>query len=402
MEKQIPSTFLKPAEENPWYVLATICDQWQADDTPLMHKGSQLENAQVWNSWIRSRLDDKQQQVLAGDPPKYLIRVPEWKAIEQSVKQRFAVRASQNKHFLDKDFLTTIDFKSHEFKRPLNFSYFIFPDNVLIDFRGSKFHKPVMFNYTYSYGFLRFDHAHFLDPIDFRSARLGCTDFTAAIFEADCDFRLVLFKESVRFGGCEFIKPCDLADAQFIKEYPKLVNTIFREKINLSAKSNTREKIYWPDPKNCKQNPEQAKASCEVLRHTMNNQGLPEQAHFFFRHEMQFAGRIGSLWQRLPYKLFGWLSDYGYSIYRPAFGLMVLWFGFASVYKVFSSLSFTESLGLSIASLFQFTGWQRVYFSEVMTDLPVWLKILAGSQTIAGIVSLFLLGLGLRNRFRFK
>jgi hypothetical protein len=175
------------------------------------------------------------------------------------------------------------------------------------------------------------------------------------------------------------------------------VNAVFQEKINISTGQE-----YWPDPKKCEQSPEEARASCEVLRHAMNNQGLPEQAHFFFRREMQFAGRMGSLWQRLPYKLFGWLSDYGYSIYRPALWLIALWLGFASVYMVFSNLSYTESLGLSIASLFQFTGWQRVYFSELMQCLPVWLKILAGSQTIAGIVLLFLLGLGLRNRFRFK
>ena len=26
------NTELKPAEENPWYVLATICDKWDKDD----------------------------------------------------------------------------------------------------------------------------------------------------------------------------------------------------------------------------------------------------------------------------------------------------------------------------------------------------------------------------------
>ena len=29
------NTELKPAEENPWYVLATICDKWHEDDEAL-------------------------------------------------------------------------------------------------------------------------------------------------------------------------------------------------------------------------------------------------------------------------------------------------------------------------------------------------------------------------------
>jgi hypothetical protein len=39
---------------------------------------------------------------------------------------------------------------------------------------------------------------------------------------------------------------------------------------------------------------------------------------------------------------------------------------------------------------------------QVLTGLPGWLKVIAASQTIAGIVFLFLFGLAIRNRFRMK
>ena len=57
------------------------------------------------------------------------------------------------------------------------------------------------------------------------------------------------------FSDCEFRMPCDFSDVQFRENYPLLFNTIFREKITLSAKQNTDTEIYWPDPKNCQQNP---------------------------------------------------------------------------------------------------------------------------------------------------
>ncbi|MDJ0825947.1 MAG: hypothetical protein QNJ16_10635 [Rhodobacter sp.] len=62
-----------------------------------------------------------------------------------------------------------------------------------------------------------------------------------------------------------------------------------------------------------------------------------------------------------------------------------------------------EAVGLSFANLFAFLGFARLYFGEFLAEeAPTWVKVLAGGQTIAGVVLLFFLGLGLRNRFRLK
>lgn len=413
----IDKTALKPAKENPWYVLATICDE-----DPIMPVGGTMEmqvglhrlmSRDIWNAWAFSKLRDEQKVILKDERPDLMEDLPDWDKISTDIYKGFANRCKKSFPSLEQG----IVFTEIDFIEDTRFANFIFPCDVIFNkakfsgianfynaiffgnaiFRDTIFSKEIDFCEVIFSKRCIFRKTTFVENTFFIDATFNYVDFITTVFDRTVYFIRTKFNDSSYFGDCEFHGSVRLREARFEKEYPTFEGTVLDEKTTITAKE-----AYWPDSKNCKQNPEQPKASCEVLRHTMNNQGLPEQAHFFFRREMQFAGRIGSLWQRLPYELFGWLSDYGYSIYRPAFGLIALWLGFASVYKVFSSLTFTASLGLSIASLIQFTGWQRVYFSELMQCLPVWLKILAGFQTIAGIVLLFLLGLGLRNRFRFK
>jgi hypothetical protein len=385
-------TILKPAEENPWYVLATIYGEEPDDET-------QNKNQKAWNSWVISTLNDKDKLAIDISSRVSLEEIPKWES-EDGIKEEITKLFKQRlpcEELPNTD--TWIDFEAINFPKKVDFRDFIFP--IRASFKGSEFSEDVTFNGALFCHMVHMGYVTFVGKAEFIAVTFQeITLFKEADFFGDAMFGLTIFKERSNFREtrfysqgnfyeCTFSKPSNFFCAKFFKQFPELVNAVFQEKINISTGQE-----YWPDPKKCEQSPEEARASCEVLRHAMNNQGLPEQAHFFFRREMQFAGRIGSLWQRLPYKLFGWLSIMVIPSIVQLFGLIALWLGFASVYMVFSNLSYTESLGLSIASLFQFTGWQRVYFSELMQCLPVWLKILAGSQTIAGIVLLFLLGLG--------
>ncbi|UWQ31052.1 hypothetical protein [Leisingera sp. M523] len=65
-----------------------------------------------------------------------------------------------------------------------------------------------------------------------------------------------------------------------------------------------------------------AREACTTVRHILTKQGLPVDEHFFFRREMHFAGKIGSIWQRLPYLLFGLFSGYGYPAVKTREALM--------------------------------------------------------------------------------
>lgn len=126
---------------------------------------------------------------------------------------------------------------------------------------------------------------------------------------------------------------------------------------------------------------------------------------------MGFAGQIGGWWERLPYRLFGVFSDYGYSIERPAISLFWVWFLPALIFAAFrvTGMPLTDlaellwSGALSFANLFPVFGFHRVWFdADKLAALHPWLKALAGAQTVVSLPLLFFLGLGLRTRFRMR
>jgi uncharacterized protein YjbI with pentapeptide repeats len=381
------NTELKPAEENPWYVLATLHGKNPDEATQKRNKSS-------WHNFFKYKL--------AG------------KTLNDEVNQLF-------KHRLPDQPLPNpaegIDFSDTEFKEPLNLTAFEFLRYA--DFSNSKFNKGInlthaQFNSSANFSYAKFfmsaqfvmvqvsKHANFYQS-DFYaeecskdSAELPLS-FDKAVFKHFCGFVNTTFHSPISFNNCQFIGPCNLSGAKFKNKYPALEGAVLHQKTTVSAK-----KENWPDPQNCDQNPEQAKATCEILREQMEAQGLHEQAHFFFRREMHFSRKAGSFWQAIPNWFFYFLSDYGYSILRPVLGLLSCWITGALIYFDTTKLTFGGAMGLSVSNLLQITGIQRVYWSDFIECLPWGLKFLGGAQTLLAIPLLFLLLLGLRNRFRLK
>jgi hypothetical protein len=98
------------------------------------------------------------------------------------------------------------------------------------------------------------------------------------------------------------------------------------------------------------------------------------------------------------------LSDYGRSYARPLYAL----FAVAAVGTLLLLLSGAvapwQSLGLSAANTLNVIGFRKDFFEPAMiAHLPAGLEVVAAIQTILfGTILLFLLGLGVRNRFRMK
>lgn len=403
---------LKPAEVNPWYVLATICDKWDEDDgEEFIVNGKVLTNCEVWNVRIRHYLSQGMINALLGkDNHIPLFDDTKWNEIKEDVEKRFKKR--MNDYPLPGP-SEIVDFSGICFSKKVDFQNFVFFS--ITEFNGSTFENEVNFENTYFYNLANFiknttfkAKANFKDVIFCRNAVFsnavfyGESIFALSVFKDQVDFQNAEFLGNSNFAKCEFIMPCDFFAARFHKCYPVLLNTTFHEKITLSAMQNTTEITFWPDPKNCQQNPDEAKYSCEVLREQMEAQGLHEQAHFFFRREMHFARKTGSFWQAIPNWFFYFLSDYGYSILRPVLGLLSCWITGALIYFDTTKLTFGGAMGLSVSNLLQITGLQRVYWSDFIECLPWGLKFLGGAQTLLAIPLLFLLLLGLRNRFRLK
>jgi hypothetical protein len=410
---------LKPAEENPWYVLATICDKKDKDDNGIIVNGRSIQNCEVWNSWAWSRLQENGDKGVLKIKTLGLILGPKW----EDIRERVEVRLKKRLNYDNCSFLSghQINLDSTIFTKKVEFKNFIFPFSTRFNctlFRGnvtfanSIFYNNVFFDSTKFYGETEFLHTifcgitHFGGQVDFKKN----TTFAHTVFENHVGFIGAIFRKRSNFINCYFKKSCDLTASIFAEEYPWLRGAYFNETLYTTA-----HKYNWPNPKNYKGPLEEAKYSCEVLREQMETQGLHDEAHFFFRRERHFAVKMLTPWQRLPNNLFACLSAYGFSLKRPLCALALLWALPMLIFWVNICtgkcantigaelwVSLIKMAGLSIANIFQITGLQRVYWSDFIECLPWGLKFLGGAQTLLAIPFLFLLLLGLRNRFRLK
>tara|TARA_R110002167_G_scaffold100794_7_gene262957 strand:+ start:21426 stop:23012 length:1587 start_codon:yes stop_codon:yes gene_type:complete len=250
-----------------------------------------------------------------------------------------------------------------------------------------------------------FRNTQFLGPADFPSAQfLGRADFTEAVFESPPSKNV----STVRFEGAVFKKFTSFRHCKFLSDYPDFFGATLYDRTGFTAGDD-----YWPSARH--ERCQDAKDSCAIIRHAVAKQSLPEDEHFFFRREMGFAAQIGGVWQRLPYQVFGAVSDFGQSIWRPAVGLLALWAIGGLLYTVsYAWGAFDDGqqpreilfgFGLSFANIFKFLGLQRSYFDVDFTQsLNPWLQVMGGVQTVVGflLLLLFFLGLGLRTRFRMR
>ena len=274
------------------------------------------------------------------------------------------------------------------------------------DFGGAKFRQTAEFGATIYAKNAVFRSTVFSEEVDFGGAEfVGSVWFNGAAFNGFAYFQVATFgstgkNQLANFIDCQLEKPTNFRDAVFNASYPDFAGTVLHERTSFTDHSEN-----WPK---ASRNPARAKDSCAVIRHNLGKQGLPEAEHFFYRREMGFAGQSGPLWQRPPYWLFGWFSDYGYSILTPflwlllliVLGAYVLAWGLAGGAQ---AVSFEQGLGLSFSNVFNFLGFHRTFVEADFTlKLPQWLKVVSAFQTIAGVVLLFFLGLGLRTRFRLR
>ena len=286
-------------------------------------------------------------------------------------------------------------------------------------FKEVKFLEYVSFDATTFEGRAEFVSANFLKYAWFICSTFKLkADFSSATFEGFSYFRRTRFGSEGDgiclpvFTESQFAKPTSFREAVFRDRYPIFAGAVLHDKTSFTA-----EDANWPTDKEklSSEEIEVARESCAVIRHALAKQGLPEDEHFFFRREMQFARQIGSFWQQLPYHLFGIFSEYGYSIKRPLWWLLGLWaLGVAAFCGYFSRCCvpapervvehpIASGMALSFSNLFPVFGFGRGFgLNETLQQLPPVLQLFSGFQTVAALPLLFFLGLALRQRFRLR
>ena len=412
---------LKDANTNPWYVLMTLYGEQEKPHN--FSSGFEIKklaemNRRSWNSWMCQDLDNSASAEIAKRARIDISEERGWEKVADEVRELH--RAEMLKR-------NGVGFKYHGIPDPKDF----------VDFWGVNFSNSVSFFKFIFTQIVEFDSSNFMQDADFTFAVFAQDAiFHSATFTQNASFRSAKFDgpakfEEARFGLREGDKVCipNFADAEFAKNgnfrkadfahhYPILEGAALSGKLVLTATDE-----FWPPmdqvllaevAEGAWKIPTKtvAKESCATLRHEIGRQGLPEEEHFFFRREMEFSGQIGSWWRRLPYRLFGWFSNYGESIQRPSLWLLGLWVVPALILLIHfawvgtfgdTAWSGLDAWGLSFANIFTVFGFHRLYFDVAeIRKLPSLLKFMGALQTVLALPLLFFLGLGLRKRFRVR
>jgi len=198
--------------------------------------------------------------------------------------------------------------------------------------------------------------------------------------------------------------------------------------------------VTWPDPPSLPTNPietddaekykpsdwewisarnalEDDIKSYQRLKQMMETLKKHEDELEFFAREMACKqvlhrgnGETGKAWLL---EMYGALSDYGRSVARPTIWMVVV-LSYSAV-MIAAILRWTpeppqpllpalgEAFNLTYANLLSPLNIRKDFFDpEVLKKLPIWVQLISGFQTLAGVFFTFLIGLALRNRFRMK
>ena len=368
-----------PANHNPWYILMTLYgEQEEKWVNGILH----AKNRAAWNAWACQAMTPDARIEVAKKAGVDLAEVQGWDG--------------------KRDEIAKLHEKVWVARNGKDLTYPGLPDVAdAVNVREIAFSNTVALGGAIFSGIAYFYSAHFSGKALFYYAQFsGFAKFQKATFVAGNEE-----EGEVSFKDCQFEKPTSFRDAGFLTGYPDFDGAVLHQNTAFTAADE-----YWPT--GAPDNPKAARASCAVIRHSLDKQGLPEDQHFFFRREMAFAGRIGNWGQRLPYRLFGAVSEYGYSILKPSLWLLGLWIVPALIYMgYFNWLNelydgkhgALEGFAISFVSMFNFLGLHRLYFgTEYYQSLNPFVQFLTAGQTVLGVILLFFLGLALRTRFRLR
>jgi hypothetical protein len=223
-------------------------------------------------------------------------------------------------------------------------------------------------------------------------------NFSGAIFTST-DFLNVTFKGPSEFINSEMKGETSFARVIFNKEPPRF----FGAKLH---QGTVWRGIVWPPTPKGKDEAGVFVDAYACLKLEMDRLKKHEDELKFFSLELRSLRILReSKFRRsgIPIALYGIICDFGRSYIRPLIGLFVVAAIGALIFLPFKILSPWQSLGLSFANTFNVFGFRKDYFdAATISNLPDLLKVLSAVQTILGTILLFLVGLGIRNRFRMR
>ena len=407
---------LRPANENPWYVLATVYGEYDF----LFRSEIEDKNRRIWNGWMCEGLSASERTLLAktaglkSEDLSDLIP-QEREDLEAALLKRSKTstlpEAPANIKFRNTYFAKSMKLNRFIFNRYVDFGFCNFKKSFMcngsvfdggLDFEHSEFQGNLSLNLTVFESRAQFQNCYFQEDASFLLSRFNArANFSNSVFAKSTTFVSVNFLDAVNFSNGAFKGTTNFLAANFWKIPPKFFQRNMHQDCSFSLQTGN-----WPEV--TADNAEEGKGIYARLRRIMNDLHKPDDEHFFFRREMECKALLENSFDKAFIKGYGMVSDYGYSVMRPIACLSLnVAFGWVTMSAYLEKITGTahpiaEGLGLSIANTFPFLGFIRRFHGDVYKDAPNWIEVIAGTQSILGVILLFFLGLGLRNRFRLK
>jgi hypothetical protein len=244
---------LKPAEDNPWYLLATLHGK-----PDRIGERRQAKNRVAWNRYYASQWTDDDRERL-----KDRVAAEELRPFDDQelvdIRQEFASRAEGRQIDLP-DPAHYVKFSSCCFQDEVSFSQYVFGDVYFSDttfagwafFNNATFHRGAYFrNATFAKhtefisatvaGVAYFESATFTENAVFRSATFtGSAYFESATFTEDASFNSATFTEDASFNSATFTGSADFKSATFIGP-AEFKNATFTEDANFNSATFDRD-----------------------------------------------------------------------------------------------------------------------------------------------------------------
>jgi len=326
-----------------------------------------------------------------------------------STSSFFSAQFKRNVLFVGTEFHARAMFERAVFEEEANCSDAKFED--VATFKNARFLKNSNFNNIDFHQFTLFECAEFGGEARFEEAEFkGDADFTGTKFERRAAFQDTVFSKSATFKDARFLADSSFDEVWFY-QLPNFVGTEVKIIPSLQIMNFKFEESHDPDVAIC----------YRKLKQWAIDGADHEKEIFFFAKEMR-AKRVYELkryradwiWNLL-YQVF---SYYGTSVFRPAVGLLAVYLIFFGLYWILQIWclpgqqclnELTYLFYLAGENLFPLPGGIKLKPDVIaeclyggLKNTPGIMLLLTKLESIFGAIFLFLIILGIRNKFKIK
>ena len=397
-----PAKKLTPANQNPWYILMTLhkeqpegAEWWNYDEE--LH----AKNRRDWNKWAaRGLSEEKLAELRAMTDGEGKPHFEETELVPHDDKEFAALAAAFTKASAQRGATAALPPPdqgcglSHvAFDRVFIARGLLFPGYADLSgatFSGDAFLSGVKFSRKHR---VDFSHATFKGKTTFLNAEMeGATSFAHAVFEKHPpSFHGAKLNEGAALHGVRWPDPPTPQTPPPEKDSAKARDAIATAEAE--AKEAAQQHVY----------------NYQRLKQIMEGLKKHEDELNFFAMEMA-AQRVvdGKRSLRgLLNGIYGAVSDYGRSILRPTLAFFPFFALSAPVFEQSARvgegcapLTGAQAAGVSLATFLSvLPGLKDTINYKCLSTLATFT---AGFNAVVGAALLFLIGLGLRNRFRMK